>query len=141
MSHKVVYFKIKYKIDINKIVGFIRSTKNLFQLIDGRCLLSQTQILSAISRAGRRYIKGSRVNNEGILILMFVSASTQIDSAISSCGLKPDSSTAALIYDDESDYSNFIAKFPEFVMVDPFVPYDVKDDSIFEKMSYVDATL
>ncbi|CAC12208.1 hypothetical protein [Thermoplasma acidophilum] len=105
------------------------------------CIASISALESAMERAIRRSENGSRIRDVGILILMYLCGCDQIQDAIKKCGVSAGDRSFALVYEDESDISDFISQFPEVSETQASIPADHSDDMIFERMSYVDSTL
>ncbi|PYB67932.1 MULTISPECIES: KEOPS complex subunit Cgi121 [unclassified Thermoplasma] len=141
MRLKVKFFRSNGQLNISDIVNFVRSRKGIFQPIRSKCIVSEVHLASAIERSLRRSENGSRIRDPGILILMYLSGSDQIQDAMEQCGIQQDCASFAVVYEDDSDISDFLHAFQYISENDLPIPHDHSNDMIFERMSYVDSIL
>ncbi len=140
MQHKIKYFFLD-KFNINDILDFIRSRKYFFQLIDSKTIVSEVQVINALNRTARYTSNNKRFKYPGNLLLLYLSYTGQIDTAINKIGIKDFTVNGIAVYDSDDDFKEF-SELKGIKIIDRNIPYDSDDDfNVFSKMSYIDFLL
>ncbi|MEM0139732.1 MAG: KEOPS complex subunit Cgi121 [Ferroplasma sp.] len=140
MQYKISYFSI-LKFDEN-FIKFNVKENNIFQLLDSKCLKSEVQIIEAIRKTVRYTEHSHRIRIPGNVLLIYISGTNQIESAISRCGINSSSTRGAIVYSGNEALKGIIES-GYIKIIDRFIPFDIpdKDFEIFSKMAYMDLTL
>ena len=140
MQHKIKYFFLG-KSSINDILDFIRSRKDFFQLIDSKTIVSEVQVINAMNRMARYTSNNKRFKYPGNLLLLYLSYTDQIVTAINKIGIKDSTVNGIAVYDSDDDFREF-SGLKGIKIIERNIPYDSDDDfNVFSKMSYIDFSL
>ncbi len=140
MQHKIKYFFLN-KFSIDDILDFIKTRNYFFQLIDSKTIVSEVQVINAINKTLRYINNNNRFKYPGNLLLLYLSYSDQISTAIEKVGIKNSTVNGIVIYENNNDFMEF-SELNGVNIIDRNIPYDSSDDfNVFSKMSYIDFLL
>jgi tRNA threonylcarbamoyladenosine modification (KEOPS) complex Cgi121 subunit len=140
MSHDIKYFILK-KYNSN-IFDYLKTTNDLFQLIDSKFIFSELQIKEAI-RKTERYMEHSRkINFPGTVLLMYLANTNQINAAINKYGITDKTRRGIVVYTNYHDL-NFFVNNAYLKIINRFIPEDLPDHDfeVFSKMAKVDTMI
>lgn len=126
----------------DKILNYLKTRIDFFQLIDGKALTSEIQIREAIRKTERYNAHNNNIHFPGNVLLMYLAGTRQIGKAINKCGITDKTKRGVVIYSNCSDI-NFLINNDYIRITERFLPYDVPemDFEIFSNMAKVDVIL
>ncbi|WP_337859923.1 KEOPS complex subunit Cgi121 [Ferroplasma sp.] len=126
----------------DKILNYLKTRNNFFQLIDKKAIVSEVQVGEAIRKTERYIQHNDNIHFPGNVLLMYLSGTRQIDIAINKCGISKETERGIIVYSNKSDLE-FLIREKYIEITERFLPYDIpeKDFEVFSNMAKVDVIL
>ncbi|MEM0155054.1 MAG: hypothetical protein QW597_00390 [Thermoplasmataceae archaeon] len=127
---------------MSEIIDFSKQQTDTFVVIDLKAVITELQVRIAVERATRRLAYSSRIHDFGSLVMMYITGSPQIVSALHSAGISKNTKKAIVICSSPSEFYEFLERFSGRVgrlQESPLVYDDqVRDRDTLTAMSNVD---
>jgi hypothetical protein len=140
MLHDLQYFILtKYN---NKIFEYLKTRTDLFQMIDGKSILSELQLREAIRKTERYLEYNGKIHFPGTVLLMYLAHTNQINVAINKCGLTPETQHGVIVYSNKNDLEYLINQ-GYIKLTERFLPYDLPegDFEVFSNMAQLETMI
>lgn len=127
---------------VSEIIDYSKHQTDTFVVIDAKAAITETQVRIAVERATRRLENRSRIRDFGSLVMMYVTGSPQIGTALRSAGITKSTVRAVVICHGDDMFHGFLKYFAGRItwLQESPLAYDdpAMDRETLTAMSYVD---